>query len=204
MYRHGQPPTPSLPTHQGHGLDPAPGYHPVPAPPTRRRGRVGKVLLGIVGVGFLLLVVLVAIGAAFGNRPAPTRNAVDGSTEKAGRLSAIDLRPGDCYNVGQLPPEPGSTQLIRNVDVVPCTTPHTDQVIDKITYQAGDSLAAVRADRAWADCEKAYQAKLSPSAAKDPSVQRGLIAPRDDATWARHPVVACTVTHPGRSTSVVA
>ncbi|MGI5129229.1 hypothetical protein ACQEVB_20660 [Pseudonocardia sp. CA-107938] len=193
MYQNGQSTYPS----------PYPPGPPAPPPPRPRR-RVLKVLLGIFGGGMLLLVALVLLGSVVGkSAPAPTRNAVDGATEKAGRLSAIDLRPGDCYNAGQLPPEPGSTQFISTVEVVPCTTPHTDQVIDKISYRVADDLDAVRDRRAGADCDKAYAAKLSAAAAKDATVQRGLILPRDAATWARHPVVACTVSHPSRSTSVL-
>jgi hypothetical protein len=167
-----------------------------PAQPKRRRLRT---VLIVLGIGIVILV----IAGIVGRGSAPTRNAVDGKTEKPGSLSVIDLQPGDCYNAKELPPAPGTTQPISTVEVVPCTTPHTTQVVEKITYKATDSYTDVRATRASADCNAAFQAALPQTVLADPAFTMGLITPRDQITWMRHPVVACTVGHPTSVTSLL-
>jgi hypothetical protein len=157
------------------------------------------VLLTLLGI----VVLLVVVAMVFGQGAAPTRNASDGKTEKAGTLSAIDLQPGDCYNGKQLPPEPGGTQPISTVEVVPCTSAHTAQVIEKVSYKVTDSLSEVRATRSSTDCDKAFQGKLQPSVLDDPKFQLGLISPRDQATWTRRPAVACIVVHPSSTASLL-
>src|SRR5687767_1854629 len=145
MTRAGQPP---LPHNYGYGPDHwsgyGPGYSPAggpvpPPPPVRPKKTLRKVLLTILGI----VVLLVVVAMIFGQGAAPTRNASDGKTEKAGTLSAMDLRSGDCYNGKQLPPEPGGTQPISTVEVVPCTSAHTAQVIEKVSYKVTDSFSEV-------------------------------------------------------------
>ncbi|MFC4943927.1 hypothetical protein [Pseudonocardia sp. GCM10023141] len=195
MTRAGQPPHPYGP---GYGPD-NPGYGPVPQPPRRPKRTLRRVLLALLGFGVLLVVAAMI----FGKGTAPTRNVTDGATEKAGTLSALDLRAGDCYNSKQLPPEPGSAQPISTVEVVPCTSGHTAQVVDKVTYKVTDSLADVRATRSGADCNTAFKAKVQPTVLNDAKFQLGLISPRDEATWLKHPVIACVVAHPSTTTTLL-
>lgn len=195
MNSYGPPPHPAP-----HGNPPG---GPAPAPPGRPRRKVWKVLLGIIGGGIVLFIALGVAGMAMGYGSGPTRNAVDNTPEKPGRLSALDLRAGDCYNDKQLPLEPETTQYVSTVEVVPCSSPHTSQVIDKITYPAGDKLADVRDTRADADCDKSVLAKMSPEAMKSPNAQMGLLIPTNEITWSRQPVVACIVEHPTSSTSLL-
>lgn len=199
MTRAGQPP---LPPNPGYGPPYGSGYGPgfgPPQPPPRPKRTLRKVLFILLGVLVALVVVVMLVPRA----AAPTRNATDGTATTAGILSAIDLKAGDCYNGKQLPPQPGSSQSISTVEVVPCTAAHTAQVVDKVGYQAADSLADVRETRSGPDCDKMFKSKLREAVLGDPKLELGLIAPRDQTTWAKHPAIACIVSHPSSTTSAL-
>ena len=132
---------------------------PVPAPARKKR-----MILPVLGGGFVGAVVLAAvIGLQVPERYlTPATNAAGQvGFREAGTLSALDLQPGDCYNTGQLPPAPGTSTPISTVEAVPCASPHTDQVIAKVVYSPTDTLADVRANRAAADCEGELRQKVA-------------------------------------------
>jgi len=159
---------------------------PPPAPPRKRRLALKLFLLSvvalIVGAGYLVTRPPVS-------EPVPDTPAVP----EPSTLSVFDLQPGDCYNTMQAPPQPGQSQPISYVETVPCTQPHTDQVIAKISYSPSEATGGVPTSRADADCNTEFAAKLEPAAFDDPTLKPGRLAPADAATWARTPVVACVV-----------
>lgn len=179
---------------------PFPGQVPPPAPPARPRRRrrlaLTLVLLAVVGlVGLVAVVVLTYHG-----QPEPVRVPDTGTIARPGTLSVFDLRPGDCYSTKEAPPEPGRSRPISYVEAVECTSPHTNQVIATASYSPVESRSAVLAGRADSDCDARFQAKLDPTVAADPTLKPGRIAPADDATWARKPLVSCVVHSDARIT----
>jgi hypothetical protein len=105
-------------------------------------------------------------------------------------LSPIDLQPGDCYNAAPLPAD-GSDAPISSVEAVPCTDPHTAQVITKLGY-AGQDYTDVVETRAPADCARETQALLRPELLVDPAYTFGQIHPTE-LSWPRTPTIACIV-----------
>ena len=169
---------------------PFPGQAPPPVPPARprRKRRLALKLLLLAVVGLVAAVVLTSP-----RQPEPVRAPDTGTVAQPGTLSVFDLRPGDCYSTKEAPPAPGRSQPISYVEAVACTSPHTNQVVAIASYSPVDSRADVLAGRADSDCNAQFQAKLDPGVAGDPTLKPGRIAPADDATWARKPLVSCVV-----------
>lgn len=171
---------------------------PVPAP-----ARKSRMILPVLGGGVLGAVVLAAAIAlqGSGRYPAPVQadlNAADRvGFREAGPLSALDLRAGDCYNTGRLPPAPGTSTPVSTVEAVPCVSPHTDQVIAKVGYSPTDTLADVRADRAGADCEGELRRKVGYTTLTDPAYSTGTLVPADNTTWTAGRTIACVVMSDG-------
>lgn len=167
---------------------------PVPAP-----ARKTRMILPVLGGGFVGAVVLAAVIALQGSEryPAPAQAdlnvAGQAGFREAGPLSALDLRAGDCYNTGRLPPAPGTSTPVSTVEAVPCVSPHTDQVIAKIVYSPTDTLADVRAGRAGADCEGELRQKVGYATLTDPAYSTGTLVPADDTTWTADRAIACVV-----------
>ncbi|WP_222263203.1 hypothetical protein [Modestobacter marinus] len=105
-------------------------------------------------------------------------------------LSPLDLQPGDCYNAAALPAD-GSEAPISSVEAVPCTDPHTAQVITKLGY-AGQDYTDVVDTRAPEDCAGETQALLRPEVLVDPAYSFGQIHPTL-LSWPRISTVACIV-----------
>jgi hypothetical protein len=178
---------------------------PVPAPARKKR-----MILPVLGGGFVGAVVLAAVIALQGPErypvPAqadltPATNAADQvGFREAGTLSALDLQAGDCYNTGRLPPAPGTSTPISTVEAVPCASPHTDQVIAKVVYAPTDTLADVRANRAGADCEGELRQKVADATLTDPAYSSGTLVPADDTTWTAGHTIACVVMSDGPRT----
>lgn len=169
---------------------PPPGqpYYPPPSPPPPplppKKHRLRNALL----TAALLIVVIVVFALNRG----PTRTPDTKEIQEPGRLSALDLREGDCYNTTQAPPAPGTSQPISSVEAVPCTTQHTDQVIAKITYTGEKYSDVVTGGRADSDCTAQFEKNLDPAALDDASVQKGRIFP-DVTGWGPVSTVACVV-----------
>ena len=200
---------------QTHPHWPPPGP---PVPPRRRGSRVGKVIKAAFGfvaiMGFFAGCVALladrepvrapttAAGAA-----APTAEASqsdspqdgtsasgtpqDGEIVEAGTLSPTDLQPGDCFTI-HVVERPGVPRGFNTVEAVPCSTPHEDQLVTKVTYAPTDNRSDVVADRANRDCDPASK-KLTTKALRDPSISQHVIYPATDEAWKASPVVACTV-----------
>ncbi|MHA6781653.1 hypothetical protein ACVGOW_11740 [Pseudonocardia saturnea] len=182
------------PQYPGHSYPGGP-VPPVPPPPRRKRRTWLK-------VGLVVLAGLIAF-SIFGNR-GPVRAPDTGGTgvtgapaagevQEAGSLSVFDLQPGDCYNTREDPPLPNTSQPISVVEAVPCTSPHTDQVIAKVTYDETDSLADVLAGQADTDCNAQFEALVDPAALEDPSLLPGRLVPSNADTWSRNRVIACVI-----------
>ena len=128
-----------------------------------------------------------------GVRSDPGRAPDTGSIAQPSTLVVFELQAGDCYRSTQAPPPPGRSQPISVVEAVPCSAPHTNQVIGKITYSATEFPAGVPAAKADAACSTEFQAALDPAAYADPTLKPGRLTPADVATWTATPVVACVV-----------
>lgn len=182
----------------GHWPPGPPGYGP-PAPtppgppPRRRRGRLVAGLLTAVVVG--------GIGFAIRANPAkPTSSPppiVGTSTSAAPTsdaptvLSAFDLKPGDCYTAGPMPAD-GTTAVVVSVQSVPCTQPHTAQVVAVPNYADKTYDEAINR-LSMADCTREFQNRLRTTALKDKRYRLGRIYP-DQLAWNRRSTsVACVV-----------
>lgn len=168
---------------------PPAGYPPPPPQPQPQPRRKRRWFLKTVLVILALVVILGVIAVATRQ---PTRAPVTGDVKEAGTLSAFDLQEGDCYNTEEKPPAPGTSQPISSVEAVPCTSPHTDQVIAKISY-VGENYYDVVGSKANDDCDAQYQQKLDPEVFDDPTLSRGTLAPADVLSWGKNSAVACIV-----------
>lgn len=172
----GYPPPPSYaPPMVPHQRQPGPPYGPQPGfgqpppavPPLRRRkGSKARTAVLIVVIPLVLFVALAGLGALIGPKRAPAgtpqANAPQpGSIVEAGTLSASFLEPGDCFSTKQAPPQPGAVQPVSTVEAVPCTSPHTSQIVSD--YDGNGS----------AGCEAVFQKKLVSSAFGDKSISFG-------------------------------
>jgi hypothetical protein len=108
-------------------------------------------------------------------------------------VSAFDLQPGDCYNTESLPPPDGSAEPIRTVDAVPCTEPHTDQVVAKIGYQASDDWVDVRDNRIDVDCAAEFDRRVEKKILDDETYLATYLFPVDHDTWKWRPAAVCVV-----------
>lgn len=162
-------------------------YYPPAGPPPRppKRHWLRNTLL-------LIITALVVAFVIFAVNRAPTRAPETKEVQTAGRLSAFDLQEGDCYNTTQAPPPTGTTQPISSVEAVPCTSPHTDQVIAKITY-TNENYFDVVGGKADKDCLEQFKQKLDSATLKDPALQKGTLSPADIQTWITYNTVACIV-----------
>jgi hypothetical protein len=163
------------------GMPPLVGSQP--PPPRRRRRRLLLPLVSVVAVGFVASAL-----ADSGDDSAPRR---DPGTEVTGpaSLSPIDLQPGDCYNSASLPAD-GSDTRIYSVEAVPCTDPHTAQVVTRLGY-AGQAYDVVET-RASQDCAREAQAKVRPGLLADQAYRLGHIHPTA-GSWQQSPSVACVI-----------
>jgi len=160
----------------------------------------------VLGIITAVFVGLVVVGASLSNgptrapataiaNPSDSATATAGAIVENGQLSAVDLQEGDCYTTQQAPPPPGQSQPISTVEAVPCTTPHTNQVIAKILYGPTVSYTDIGDGGARADdCLPKFKAKLPRAVLTNPdSYHLGSILPADAQSWEQNRAVACTV-----------
>lgn len=193
---HPQPPgwNPPPPPPPGPVSPPAWGAPQPHAPAPSRTGR--KVAFGCLFAVVAVFVILLVVGlfAVLAGRSGtePGTPAAAPTAPAATTRSVFDLQEGDCYETRTVAPQPGQTVPISTVDVVDCSTPHTRQVVAKISYSAADPFAGARA-RAETDCAAKFTSVLSAADRRDTTLQAGFIVPADEGSWARNPVAACTV-----------
>ena len=162
----------------------APPTGPQPPPLRRRRRRLLLPLSSVVAVGLVGYAVTDADDAS-----APRRDPGTEVAEPA-NLSPLDLQPGDCYNSAPLPAD-GSDTRIHSVEAVPCTDPHTAQVITRLGY-GGQDYDDVVETRAPQDCAREARAWVRPELLADEAYGVGQIHP-DALSWQRIQSVACIV-----------
>jgi hypothetical protein len=122
----------------------------------------------------------------------PSGTPQGGEIVEAGTLSPADLQPGDCFTI-RVVERPGYPRGFDTVEAVPCSTPHEDQLVEKVNYAPTDNRNDVVANRANRDCDAAYKKKLTAKTLRDPSISKQVIYPATDEAWTASPVVACTV-----------
>ncbi len=93
----------------------------------RKRGR--GMAVAALAISMAWVVFYIAAYAYHQGRK-PTRSA-DGSITHQGSFSPVNLRTGDCFLTPPL--VQGQPLEIRNVTVLPCSTPHNAQVFDVLT-----------------------------------------------------------------------
>jgi len=181
--------------HFGYAVPPPPPQAP---PPAQRKRRPVLTTLGVVFGGLL------AWGIFGDHEPdrypsttpttsAPTSTPQTGFSE-AGAVSVFDLQAGDCYNTEVRPPTDGFTTPISTVDAVPCTSPHTHQVVAKIAYQSSDNYVDVRDKRVHTDCAVALAEKVEKKILADDTYGQMFLLPADITAWKQWPAAACVVT----------
>lgn len=130
---------------EGSGFDPSdPASSPFP-PPRRR-----------VGIGTLLRLglVLVVVGAGVVGWLGRADRDQDGAVTRAGELSAMELRVGDCFN------DPGDQPEVAAVQAIPCAEPHDNEVFHAFQYADADSPPTQEAayQRISEECLPAFNA----------------------------------------------
>lgn len=188
-YRPGPPAPygPPQPWSGSYGTGPgvtAPPTGSQPPPPRRRRRRLLLPLSSVVVIG---LGGYAVTDASDGSAP---RREPGTEVVEPEHLSPLDLQPGDCYNAAPLPAD-GSDTRIDSVEAVPCTDPHTAQVITRLGY-VGQDYDDVVATRAPQDCAREAQARVRPELLSDEAYGFGQIHP-DASTWRRIQSVTCVV-----------
>jgi hypothetical protein len=161
-----------------------------PPPPRRKRRRLLLPLLSVVAVGFVGYAVTNA-----GDDSAPRREPGTEVAEPAD-LSPLDLQAGDCYKSAPLPAD-GSDTSITSVEAVPCTDPHSAQVITRIGY-GGQDYADVVETRAPEDCAREAQARVRPELLTDEAYGFGQIHPEAGSWWQSQSVVCIVATETPR------
>jgi hypothetical protein len=109
-------------------------------------------MLRRIPIGWIVVIVLIAGGALVGWYVNAARSST-GEIDKAGDMSATDLRVGDCFDL-----KDPSEDTIEDVRAVPCTTQHTYELFfrgdmpngDYPTDDAFDSWTTSNCDPAFA------------------------------------------------------
>ncbi|MCA0294990.1 MAG: septum formation family protein [Actinobacteria bacterium] len=161
-----------------------------------RRGRV-LVVAGWV-LTALWLVAIFGYVAWTGSRfPARTP---DGTVTRAGKVPPMRLRLGDCLEL------PESTRgVVKQVDVLPCDSPHNGQVFAIVTLPAGGYPGDDEAIRLGIDaCAEEIDGFFGTSAAIAPSLQSfSFTAPKTDWENGDHSVRCLVVDTAGDFTGDV-
>ncbi len=168
-----------------------PGYGPLPPGKPRKTLRVVLIVVGaLVGAG-LVTGLLQLAGAAARPAPAsgPTSAPASAPVAAPAQLQPFDLQEGDCYNDSSTLRADGQLTEVGTVEVVPCSSPHSYQIIAKISYTAADAYPDVAA-RAGGDCVPEFES-LDRTVRSDPDYQPGYLMPLDAASWATNRTVAC-------------
>ena len=153
------PPPPGYPSSSG----PPPSSSP-PPPPRRTALRVVGILAAVIlGIPALLFVVAMVFTAVRGGPASTTSGSADPASSQStgaglGQLSLIQLKSGDCFNSAPIPPD-GTTVGVASVEGVPCSSPHTRQVVGTFAYPGvtweggGDARSAEH-------CSNSFETKL--------------------------------------------
>ncbi len=149
---------------------------PVMAPPSR-----GFPLKNVLRGAFLLLVLApTAWGFIDGAVNGADRDD-SGVIAEAGELLVTDLRAGDCFD---MPAGSEDSVEVLDVEAVPCSEPHENEVYVVTNYTASDSFPAIEAIWDYADqfCLTAFDTFVS-IAWEDSSLQFGYFYPSEEG-WA--------------------
>ncbi len=115
---------------------PPTGYPPPrPNPPRRSALRVvGIIAAVVVGIPVLLFVVAMVVTLVRGpSLTAPATGPGSSAAPGTGPVTLLQLNAGDCFNSPPIPAD-GSTVSVDGVSRVPCSSPHTRQVVNTLAY----------------------------------------------------------------------
>ncbi|WP_323095573.1 DUF4190 domain-containing protein [Intrasporangium sp. YIM S08009] len=161
------------------------------------QGGRGLAIAGIV-LGSLWLLgwaALITIGVLADDPASSTRgstaSSVSSSSSPSGpverRVEVGDLKAGDCFNGGSL----GSGTDVGDVSVVPCSTPHTSQVITVFELPRGRYPGE---DKVVDAADKGCSDKADPLVRESRmhEVDPSFLYPADAWTWSNSRAIQCT------------
>ncbi|MDD7938312.1 hypothetical protein PHK61_07765 [Actinomycetospora lutea] len=117
---------------------PSPPTGQPPPPPDRPRRSalrvVGIIASVMVGVPVLLFVMAMVVTLVRGpSSAAPATGPGSAGSSGPGPVTVLQLTTGDCFNSPAIPAD-GSTVAVDEVLPVPCSSPHTRQVVTTLAY----------------------------------------------------------------------
>jgi hypothetical protein len=173
------PPRPGIPPHQ------------------RRRSKKLRILLTVTAAFAGSMVAYSLFGHELSSgRDNATIDSSRSTTPPPGEtetLSALDLRPGDCYIPQELPPPDGSAVPISTVELVNCQAAHNAQIVAHIHYKVTDNYRDVLDNRAGPACQQEFQQKVQPALLDNKQYSLTILAPLDDESWRKRPSITCVV-----------
>ena len=164
----------SQPPQNPYGNGGAGNYGPAP-----RKARKPVLLYIRLGV-FAVVLIVGGIGALVANAHKSHRDA-SGAISKGGKLDAVSLRAGDCY---EKPTDAAAG--FDSVKAIPCTQPHNAQAFYVFTYPGATSVAPSDDDlttNAQPQCESAAKTKVDQSKLPQNAQPSMLFA--DSSTWSQ-------------------
>ena len=219
----GYPPAPAPWAPQNPHAPVTSGAYPPPSGPPPPRKKPKSVLRMLAIVAAVVFGIPVALGVAtvaytvFHDNPAsnspsaadatPTTVSIPGpaggvvatSTAPApDPFGPLDLKPGGCYNSVPLPPD-GSTVRIASVEAVPCSEPHTGQVVATFAYPKNTSNEATQS-RLDKDCGQSFTNRLTKKVRNDNHYRPGYIHSDSTQLLLSSVRAACVVVTDGPTT----
>jgi len=155
------------------------------------QGGRGLAIAGIV-LGSLWLLgwaALITIGVMTDD-PASTRSGTGPTPADGRQIDVGDLKPGECFNDGTVK-DGKDVEDVGEVTVLPCSKPHTSQVVTVFvlpegTYPGKDKVVEA-ADRGCSD-----KAEPLVRESRMGEVEPSFIYPADAWTWANSRAIQCT------------
>jgi hypothetical protein len=106
-------------------------------------------------------------------------------------LDPYDLSPGDCYNSAPLPPD-GTSVRIDTVEPVPCSEPHTAQVVARFTY-TDFTWSDATDSKSTDDCERSFRTSVPRKVLSDDRYKAARIHTERAAPGLQSVFAACVI-----------
>ena len=172
---------------------PPTGYPPPPPTPPRRGALrvVGIIAAVVVGIPVLLFVVAMVVALVRSpSLAAPVTGPGSSGSPGTGPVTLLQLEPGDCFNSPPIPAD-GSTVGVNGVFRVPCSSPHTRQVVDTLAYPDLTWEGGAEA-QSGEQCTNSFQDKLREDVRTDdrylPARMHGVVTLSGNSVY-----VACVI-----------
>ena len=160
--------------------------NPYGPPPKKARLKAALVVRGVIGV--------VVLGLAVGGYIVKKHNEAgrddSGNISSKGDVDAFNIHAGDCFK------DPGVSSDISSVTGIPCTQPHTAQVVSSFVYPGATDVRPLDSDlQANANplCDQAVKDKVDESKVPQ-DAEQSLLVPQGRAWSKGHHDILCIVT----------